>query len=123
MSRNVLADRSKEHADKTSLSAATNDQKIGSTGEIYQHRGRASGANFLVNNQSWIRTEGFIDCGLQERTYLQFWVEVRVPASAEPCSVRRPNRHNGQLGAVRSGLVSSPTQSRLATTTRVQSLM
>jgi hypothetical protein len=61
MSRNVLADRSKEHADKTSLSAATNDQNIGSIGEIDQHLGLVSSANFLVNNQSWIPTEDFID--------------------------------------------------------------
>jgi hypothetical protein len=129
----VLADRSKEQADKASLSARTNHQRIGSIGEIDQHLGRAAPANFAAYNHSWILTEGLIDCGLQGCTCLLLRVELGCPADVTVRSrddERRPNRHNGQLGAVCSRLFSRPLQGRPAvvgsidaTTTRVQSPM
>jgi hypothetical protein len=80
MSRNVLADRSKEQTDEASLSARANDQSISSIGEIDQHLGRATPANFPAYSHSWIPTEGGIECGLQDVTCLRFRVELGCPA-------------------------------------------
>jgi hypothetical protein len=118
VSRNVLTDRTKDHPDESSMPAGTNDQGIGAFGEVDQHPRRITAANLPPNDQARIFTEDFFHCCLQYGRRLQLWLEVSAPCDVAVRWVngwrRSPNGRNGQLGVVRLGLSSGPSQRRLA---------